>query len=90
MHQYAIVLLIKAVFNQPGVHAARLNGHDHFGIVAEELYVVHIEGDLVACLPHIVLAVHLLLPPPGLLLEAQRPEDRRPVLLRPDMEVLPV
>ena len=68
MHQYAIVLLIKAVFNQPGIHSARLNGHDHFGVVAEELYVVHIEGNLVACLPHVVLAVHLFLPPPGLLL----------------------
>src|SRR5512137_852242 len=90
MHQYAIELLIKAVLNQPGIHAAGLNGHDHPGVVTDKFDVVHIEGYLVAGLAHIILAVQLLLSSPGLLLEAQRPEDRSPILLRPDMEVLPV
>ena len=90
VNQNGIVLLIKAVLDQPGIHPAGLNGHDHPGIMADELDVVHVEGYLIACLAHILLAVHLLLSPAGLLFQAQRPEDCCSVLLWPDVKVLPV
>ncbi len=58
--------------------------------MAQKLQVIHIEGYLIACLAHILLAVHLPLAAAGLLFEAQRPEHRSTILLRPDMKVLPV
>src|SRR5664280_1718901 len=89
MHQDGIVLLVEAVLNQPGIHSAGLNGYDHLGIMAQELDVIHVEGYLVSSLAHILLAVHLALAASCLLSESQRPEYCRPVLLRPDVKVLP-
>jgi hypothetical protein len=58
--------------------------------MVDELDVIHVEGYLIAGLANVLLAVHLLLPPAGLLFQAKRPEDSRSVLLRTDVKILPV
>ena len=56
--------------------------------MVDELEVVDVVRDGVACLPDVVLAVHLLHTAPGRLPEPHGPEDRGPVLLRPEVEGL--
>ena len=55
-----------------------------------QLHILHIIRNIIPRLPHIILTMDLLHPPPRILPHPQRTKNRRPVLLRPHMEKLPL
>ncbi len=88
MHQNSIILLIKPVLDQSGIHTTRLNRNDELCIVILEFNIVHTERDLVAAFADVLLTMDGAIASFRLFGYANRSEHRCPVLLRTDMKVL--